>query len=147
MVFVFSSFLNETNPQSRTKCFPQLEIHTHNGTVVNSTDSIKNTNSYIQTTDQLLAEQRLTQTPDTSIGFHQIPTCIRTDRLLSEANLINLPLFTTQFTMTKTMDSFSDARNNTMTPNSIAGFDDELMTPTIGELIISFPYNLQILFS
>lgn len=35
--------------------------------------------------------------------------------------------------MTKTMDSFLDGHTYAMTQNNMPGFDDELMTPVIGE--------------
>lgn len=122
---------NTKTKQSRTKCFPQSEHSTHNGTVVKSTtNSSKNTNTYmyIQTTEGF------TQTPQTAIGFHHSLTNYKTDRLLSEANLIS-PLITTPptFKMTKTMEPFLDGHNITMTSHSMDGFSDDLMTPVIGK--------------
>lgn len=117
----FSFFCALLNKQSRSKCLPKTEhcTQTH-GLFVNSTQSNKNYQN----------EETFIQTPiTTNIGFYQ--TQIRTDRLLSEANSLNLFQIPT-YTMTKTMDSFSDAHNNTAIQNSMIGFDD-LMTPIIGK--------------
>lgn len=121
----FDSICALPNKQSRSKCLPFTEQSSHtqgHSTTITTTTSYNN-----QYADKFL------QTPTIALDTQ---SWIRTDRLLSEANSLNLPQIPMVYTMTKAMDSFSEAHNNTVTQNSMNGFD-ELMTPIIGKFFFN----------
>lgn len=142
--FSFCIFLlieNNNKNQSRSKCLPQAEFTQHQGLIVaNSTNTnTKSTAAAIASTSDIynLTDQfyRTRSTPTTAT------TPIKKDRLLSEVNSIDLLADWLNFdTMTKTMDSFSDPHSYTVIPNSIAGFDEPLLTPVIGKLYFEYVF-------
>lgn len=105
-------------PQAKLSTQHQGQFNVDNSTISNA---LNTTTSATPPTFNHITDNRLSHL-----------SWIKRDRLLSEVNSILTNNLVNPFdTMTKTMDLFSDPHSCTVIPNSIAGFDEPLMTPII----------------